>query len=344
MAIESGSPSFGLWYDFRQELPAMQNYADFYAECLEEIEEGESLGFSDVWLSEHHFVDDGYLPSPLVVAGAIAARTRSIRIGTNVLLLPLHHPLRVAEDSVAVDLLSGGRFTLGVGSGYVQNEYEALGVDMGKRPSLMEEGVEVIRQCFTEGHTGYSGKRWNLKDLPFAPRPAGRLPIYLGGSTEPAFDRAARISDGFLASGLLSDFGSTYGSLREKLSEHGRAPGDFPFVASVTVFVHELPDRAWDLASPAIAYRTNRYAEWGSKPDGATPRRIRSDDLPREEYAVGTPEEVTESLIRLYREAPYDHLCSWGRLPGMTHEQALASMRLFAAEVAPAVREAVTAR
>ena len=115
-------------------------------------------------------------------------------------------------------------------------------------------------------------------------------------------------------------------------------------MASVTVFVHELPDRAWDLASPAIAYRTNRYAEWGSKPDGATPRRIRSDDLPREEYAVGTPEEVTESLIRLYREAPYDHLCSWGRLPGTTHEQALSSMRLFATEVAPAVREAVTAR
>ena len=93
----SNPPTFGLWYDFRQRLPFTEKYEDFYAECLEEIEEGERLGFTDVWLSEHHFVDDGYLPSPLVVAAAVAARTTSMGIGTNVLLLAMHHPLRVAK-------------------------------------------------------------------------------------------------------------------------------------------------------------------------------------------------------------------------------------------------------
>jgi luciferase-like monooxygenase len=93
------SPTFGFWYDFRQK-PPLGYYERFCAECLEEIEEGKRLGFTDVWLSEHHFVDDGYLPSSLVVAAASAARTTSLRIGTNVLLLPMHYPLRVAEEAL----------------------------------------------------------------------------------------------------------------------------------------------------------------------------------------------------------------------------------------------------
>ena len=107
MASEN-SPTFGFWYDFRQK-PPLGYYERFCAECLEEIEEGKRLGFTDVWLSEHHFVDDGYLPSSLVVAAASAARTTSLRIGTNVLLLPMHHPLRVVEEALYHHLCFWGR-------------------------------------------------------------------------------------------------------------------------------------------------------------------------------------------------------------------------------------------
>jgi alkanesulfonate monooxygenase SsuD/methylene tetrahydromethanopterin reductase-like flavin-dependent oxidoreductase (luciferase family) len=218
--VENGTaPTFGLWYDFRQRLP-LGDYARFYAECLEEIEEGERLGFTGAWLSEHHFVDDGYLPSPLAVAAATAARTKTMTVGTNVLLLPMHPTLRVAEDAAVVDLISGGRLVLGVGQGYVQHEFETLGFERKYRPSLFEEGIEVIRHAFEGGRT---------------------------------------------------------------------------------------------------------------------------EDLPWERYLVGTPEEVAEAFIELYQEAPYDHFCFWGRLPGVIHEQALANMRLFASRVAPRVRNAVTA-
>ena len=335
-------PTFGLWYDFRRKLP-LGDYARFYAECLEEIEEGEGLGLTGVWLSEHHFVDDGYLPSPLVVAAAIAARTERITVGTNVLLLPMHHPLRVAEDAAVADLVSGGRVVLGVGQGYVQHEFETLGYERRYRPSLFEEGIEVIRQAFEEGRTGYEGKRWRFDDLPFEPRPNDKLPIYIGAFADPAIDRAARLADGFLASAGGGAFGETYRKVRAALERHGRAGEEFPYVASGVAFVHEDAGRAREIVGPAIAYQRTRYAEWGTDRDAALPGPTREEDLPWDRYLVGTPQEVAEGLIRLHQEAPYDHLCFWGRLPGVTHEQALANMRLFASEVVPRVNDAVTA-
>ena len=339
MAKDGAAPTFGLWYDFRQRLP-LEDYERFYAECFEEIEESERLGFTGVWLSEHHFVEDGYLPSPLVVAAAIAARTRRLTIGTNVLLLPMHHPLRVAEDAAVVQLISGGRFVLGVGQGYVQHEFEALGFDRKNRPSLLEEGIEIIKRAWEEGRTGYKGKRWRFDDLPFEPRPEKRPPIYVGAYADPAIDRAVRLADGFLAStggGALAD---TYRRVGEALERHGRDDEDFAFVASGVVYVHEDPERAFADVAPAISYQRSRYAEWGTDRDRPRPEPIRPEDLPWERYLVGSPDEVAEGLIRLHREAPYDHYCFWGRLPGITHEQALASERLFASDVMPKVRDA----
>ena len=342
MVADGTAPTFGLWYDFRQK-PPLGDYARFYAECLEEIEEAERLGFEGVWLSEHHFVDDGYLPSPLVVAAAIAARTERMTIGTNVLLLPMHHPLRVAEDAAVVDLLSGGRFTLGVGQGYVQHEFETFGFDRRYRPSLFEEGVEVIRRAWEEGRVGFEGKRWRFEDLPFEPRPTRGARIFIGAFADPAIDRAARLADGFLASAGGGALADTYRKVRAALEKLGRAGEDFPFVASGVAFVHEDAGRAREIVAPAIAYQRTRYAEWGTDRDRPKPEPIRPEDLPWERYMVGTPDEVAEGLIRLHQEAPYDHLCFWGRLPGVTHEEALANVRLFATEVIPRVHEAVKA-
>jgi alkanesulfonate monooxygenase SsuD/methylene tetrahydromethanopterin reductase-like flavin-dependent oxidoreductase (luciferase family) len=274
--VENGAaPTFGLWYDFRQRLPLGD-----YAECLEEIEEGETLGFTGVWLSEHHFVDDGYLPSPLVVAAAIAARTATMTIGTNVLLLPMHHPLRVAEVAVVADLISGGRFVLGVGQGYVQHEFETLGFERKYRPSLFEEGIKVIRHALQEGRTGYEGKRWSFEDLPSEPRPKDKLPIYVGAFADPAIDRVTRLADGFLASAGGGAFGEMYRKVRAALERHGRAEEGFPYVASGVAFVHEDAGRAREIVGLAIAYQRTHYAEWGTDRDKPRPGPTREEDLP----------------------------------------------------------------
>ena len=116
---------FGLWYDFRNPEPWRQPADRLYREILDQIAWGENNGFDDVWLSEHHFIDDGYLPSILPVAAAIAARTNRIRIASGVLLMPFHNPVRLAEDIATVDVISGGRFELGVGIGFKREEFTA---------------------------------------------------------------------------------------------------------------------------------------------------------------------------------------------------------------------------
>jgi alkanesulfonate monooxygenase SsuD/methylene tetrahydromethanopterin reductase-like flavin-dependent oxidoreductase (luciferase family) len=165
--------------------------------------------------------------------------------------------------------------------------------------------------------------------------------VYIGAFADPAIERAARLADGFLASAGGGAFGETYRKVLTALERHGRAGEEFPYVASGVVFVHEVAGRAREIVGPAIAYQRTRYSEWGTDRDEPRPGPIREDDLPWERYLVGTPAEVAEALIELYKEAPYDHLCFWGRLPGVTHEQALANMSLFASEVAPRVRDAL---
>ena len=100
------------------------------------------------------------------------------------------------------------------------------------------------------------------------------------------------------------------------------------------LYVHEDSERARADVAPAISYQRSRYAEWGTDRESRSPHRIQPEDLPWERYLVGNPDEVAEGLISLYKVAPYDHFCFWGRLPGITHQQALANMRLFASEVA----------
>ncbi len=127
-------------------------YDQLYGEIFEQIAWAEQQRFDDVWLSEHHFIEDGYSPSLMPIAAAIAARTKTIRIGTSVVLLPFHNPIRLAEDGATVDVISGGRFELGVGTGYKVEEFSGFAISSAERGGRTNEGLELIRRLW-EGET-----------------------------------------------------------------------------------------------------------------------------------------------------------------------------------------------
>jgi alkanesulfonate monooxygenase SsuD/methylene tetrahydromethanopterin reductase-like flavin-dependent oxidoreductase (luciferase family) len=165
---------------------------------LDHVEWVEELGFDSVWLTEHHF--DAFSPSPLTLAAAVAARTERVRISMNVMLAPLYNPVRLAEEAATVSVLSKGRFDLGIGMGYAQREFDALGVNIKHRPSLMEETIEILRLAWTGEPFSYNGRRFQLPDINITPVPNPPPRILIGALAEPAIKRAARLGDGYLGS------------------------------------------------------------------------------------------------------------------------------------------------
>src|SRR5260370_784838 len=162
---------FGVWYHLRNPDRWRQPPAMLYAQTLDQIVAAETLGFDSVWTSEHHFVDDGYLPSTLLFLAAAAARTRRMRIGTLILLLPLHHPLRVAEDAAVLDLISGGRLDLGVAAGYRVEEFEVFRVPHGDRGRRMSEALAILQGAWGDGPFSFEGRDFQYHSVNVTPQP-----------------------------------------------------------------------------------------------------------------------------------------------------------------------------
>jgi alkanesulfonate monooxygenase SsuD/methylene tetrahydromethanopterin reductase-like flavin-dependent oxidoreductase (luciferase family) len=325
---KAAPPRFGIMHDFRRPSDDPSTTAEYYAQCLAEAAEADRLGYDAVWLSEHHFTDDGMLPSPLVVAAAIAARTHRIGIGTNILVLPLHHPLRVAEDAAVVDLISGGRLVLAVGQGYARAEFAGLGVDRTQRAGLLEEGISVLRQAWDEAAVTSAGRHWRIAGVPVRPQPGRRVPLLVGAVAEPAVQRAVRIGDGLIVyCGKPADFVARRQLVDRVLAANPRRA--FPVVLTSILHVAADAERAWAEARPGIAYLEGQL---GSLRDASQTPFDRSD------FLVGTPAEVADRLAALHREAPFDHFAHWARLPGLPHERAVETLRLVAEHVVPAVR------
>ena len=196
----------------------------------------------------------------LPTAAAIAARTSRIRIGTFVLLLPFHNPVRVAEDAICVDILSGGRFDLGVGQGYRAEEFASLNIPRRERSARMAEGIELIHRLFTERDVSFEGKYTQVSGLTLFPRPvqASGPPIWLGCRTAKATQRAARM--GFNLMGTLGpDPAIPY---RAALKEFGRNPDDYKIAQLRAVYVAQTADQAWEEAAPHLHYMMVNYGQW----------------------------------------------------------------------------------
>jgi len=319
----------GLWYDFRNPPQWRRPFPELYARTFEHIRYAERLGFDEVWTSEHHFIDDGYSPSLLPICAAIAAQTARVRIGTNVLLLPLHDPVRIAEDAATVDIIGGGRFDLGVALGYKVEEYDGFGIDRRTRAARMEEAVEVLRRSWTEGPFSFQGRFYRYTNVDVTPKPVQQpFPLLMGGFAPPAVRRAARLGDGLLAAANVID------PYLEELRRIGRDPASVRIAISLPwTLITTDPERAWAEFGAHVLYQRQRYAEWfaaaGTPIFGEFPRTV-ADLRERSPNLFVTPEDAVAILRRTVERFPVTDVYWWAVPPGLDPKATFESIELAA--------------
>jgi alkanesulfonate monooxygenase SsuD/methylene tetrahydromethanopterin reductase-like flavin-dependent oxidoreductase (luciferase family) len=321
---------FGFRFDFRNPDIAETTMADRYAAALDMVEWADALGCTTVAVSEHHGSPDGYLPSPIPMLAAMAARTSNVRFIIAALIAPFHDPLRLAEDLIVLDNLSRGRIDLIVAGGYVHEEFAMFDVPMKERGRRVTEAVAVLRAAFSGQSFEYRGRTVHITPAPFRP---GGPSISLGGSSQPAAERAARIADGFIPS--TPEVWTFY---RDAVQKLGRPdPGPSPIGANQVVALAEDPDKGWEQMAPFFLHETNAYGTWQAQDDVASPfHNVEDVDELRTtgQYRVLAPEQFVEEQ----KAAPFPYALFHPLCGGMPIELAWSSLHLFENEVLPAFK------
>jgi alkanesulfonate monooxygenase SsuD/methylene tetrahydromethanopterin reductase-like flavin-dependent oxidoreductase (luciferase family) len=338
--------SVGLLFPFRNPPKWRMSFNDFYAEQLAQTRYAEELGYDEIWLTEHHFAEDGYSPAILPIASAIGAITTRIRIGTYLVLLPLHNAVRVAEDAATVDIISNGRFDLGVGQGYAPGEFAAYGIDRKARARRLEEGIEVMRGAWTQEDFSYAGKHYNVHNIRLMPRPiqSPHPPLWIGAGAPKAIERAARMGCHYQS--LASP--QSQKIYDDALRKAGRDPKNFNAAQLHFTYVGRTTDEAWAHAQDHLHYMITWYMRWlveSGDLRGVTPTVPEASKLRDSQsmfpIVIGSPEEVAAKLNRSFGEVRTTHLVLGMHLPGIAPERSRHSMELFAREVAPNLKPRV---
>jgi alkanesulfonate monooxygenase SsuD/methylene tetrahydromethanopterin reductase-like flavin-dependent oxidoreductase (luciferase family) len=305
------------------------------AEALKQVAWADRKGFHTVQLPEHHGSSDNYNPSPFVLGAAMAGVTSRLRIHPSAVLLPLHDPVRIAEDACMLDNISNGRLDLTIGIGYVPSEFEMFGVAIADRASLVEAKLEVLHRAFAGERFDYCGRKIHVTPPPVQ-RPGPRM--FLGGSVIATARRAARLGDGYYPMEYRTEYVEEY---HRCCAELGKSPGRV-INSTGPRFIHvaEDPEAAWAKIAPHALHESNSYAAAAKTLGQISPFQQAEDAealRATNTYLVLTPEECLK-LARAQREAGR-HLTLAPMIAGLSPALAWESLDLFAAKVIPQLLE-----
>ena len=322
-------------YDCRHVPGGDMTMTDVYAATIEQAVLADELGFDHVWFTEHHFLEDGYLPAFQPLAGAIAARTQQIRISNDIALLPLYHPIRLAEELAVLDQISNGRMEFGIGMGYVPKEFDAFGVPLRNRVSMTDEAIEILRLAWGEGPFSFKGKRYNLSNIDVHPKPVqpGGPPLWIAAMKEPGALRAARFGTNLLPQGRREEVLDPW---RDAVNAKGEDPDDYRVGIIRSVYVTDDRERDWPKIREAERFRMGVYGSfmaetpddygWGS-----------SDGIPQN-VIVGDATQVTQEISEFINTYGITDIATSGLPPGIEPEFMAANLERLASEVIPNLR------
>lgn len=307
------------------------------AEVLEQAEAADELGFSAALTTEHKYSDE-YFGSPLHLAFAIAARTERVKVGTSIAIAPLYHPIELAQDAAMLDQLSGGRLFLGLGAGYLPEDFTTMGVPFEDRAQRFDETVRIVREAWTRDKFSFSDKVYSFDDVSVRPRPhQAHAPLHLAAWTPGGLRRAGRLGDGWISNALMSVH-----TLRDTAPVYRAAADAAGRPSKVTSIrfcwpapTREQAERDFGATAVAMARTLWEYGAITDMPGVTSASEITLEQL-RDRFVIGTPQDCVESLTA-YQGVTDDFLLIFRYPTGPELPKVRAAMELFAAEVMPAL-------
>jgi alkanesulfonate monooxygenase SsuD/methylene tetrahydromethanopterin reductase-like flavin-dependent oxidoreductase (luciferase family) len=329
--------------------PPNQFIADITAEALY----ADALGMHSAWIGEHHFNSLGVLSRPDLVLAYIASKTKHIRLAPAVTVLPLHHPIHVAEQWATLDLLSGGRVDFAAGRGYDEREYLPFHVSFRDNQGIFEEGLEIVRTLWSaEGRISHKGQHYSFDNVRITPKPVQRpIPSYVGSFSKPSIELAARLGCGLIVApfaaamsyGGLKQVGDLY---KETCAKHGQKPGRL----MCSYFTHLADTKEQEDAQRARQIRYYKECvipAFPGDPKTAPPsyryfidivdrlHKVKPEDLTENSVLIGTPARIIDTLKKV-EAAGFSEVILYFNVGLKPHQQVKDEMARFMAEVAPA--------
>jgi alkanesulfonate monooxygenase SsuD/methylene tetrahydromethanopterin reductase-like flavin-dependent oxidoreductase (luciferase family) len=348
-------------YFFIQSPPG-RTAAEIIRDEVDQMVLTEELGFDSVWLTEHHYADYGLSSAPSVLLATLAARTQRIKLGIAVYVLPFHHPIRIAEETATIDILSSGRLTVGIGRGNRPLEFFGHGVSLADSRSRTEEGVEVMLQAWTQERVNYEGKHWSFDNIPVYPKPLTQPhpPIAVAATSEESVRWTAKMGFRLLNSGLTTPLETTLKqrelyaeALRDTQTQDVAADLLSRWAVTKHMYIAPTDAEARRDAEPAERWYADAFARslsaegikgmpQGSDQDAARIRQrlaaIDFESLVEGPLLIGSPDTVNRKVAELQAHG-VGELIMWMNFGGLDPAKVRRSMRLFASEVLPEVRK-----
>jgi luciferase family oxidoreductase group 1 len=328
--------------------PSARSSQEIYSRALDVAQAAEALGYHNVWLAEHHFSTYGYLSRPAQLATYIAAKTSRVRVGTAVIVVPLHHPLVVAEEIATLDLVSEGRLDVGLGRGYQHYEFERFGLELESGRARWEESLDIILKAFGGQPFTYDGKLFKIPETTIFPQPVQqpRPPIWITAQSPDSVEGAVRrgfnvLTGGF---GVPIERMAEFRRLFDRMVAEVKPPEPLKVGVQRAVYVTDsvadaraaAEEARWNMRVTLSLRNHYERVEHGRAIAVPAPKEPDIDDLLDRFLVIGTPDTVIRQVKRIQDAVGITHFnCSFW-FGDLAHARVLRSMELFAREVMPA--------